>query len=482
MPELPKNTSAHGVMTAVQQLGLSQQQREASLLAVRLAQQLGAAQAEAAYHYSQGFDISVRQQKLEQLEQANAHELVITLYRKPNHQSSITPASHSGYQQGSASTHSLQPQHIEQAVSRAYAAAAWTGDDCFAGLAARDQFTANSLSSTPHVEQADLQLYHHWDIELEQAIEQARQAEALAMQTDPRLTQGEGTHISSHYLYSNMANSHGLYLEKSRSSHSNSCSLLASADQQMQRDYAYSQHCNPQQLINMQTLAQQAATKTLARLGARKISTRTCSVIFDKHCARGIWRALLNALSGSAQYNKQTFLLDSLQKTIAPDWLNLTQKPHLLQAVASRYYDSDGLPTKDRSIIANGKVASYLLSTYSARQLGMTTTANAGGIQNICVDGNMATTEDLIQSMQQGLLVTDLMGQGVNRTTGHYSRGAFGYWVEHGKIQYPVHEITLAGNLLEMLQQLHGCSNDHDLQHSIRCGAIWFKQMTLAGS
>ena len=457
MNKLPAQLSAP--REALRQLEVNQLQRQASAHAVEYAKKLGADQAIAHYSKSQGFELTVRQQNIEQLEHYLEQGLSISLYRQQR--------------KGSASTNDLTQTSIERAVQQAYDIAQWSSSDPYAGLA-EPQDMAHEFHN--------LDNYHPWNIDPTHAQQLAQQCEQDALQHDPTQLQGEGCSVSQHHIYSNMANSHGFQSEAAHSAHSMSCSLLAKQDKLMQRDYDYTSHCNPEHLVSPEILAASTVEKTLERLGARKINTQTCSVLFNTQTAHSLWRSVLGALSGGAQYRKQSFLQDRLGKNIAPDWLTLSQQPHLPQAPGSRNYDYDGVQTQERLIIDQGSLASYILSAYSARQLGLQTTGNAGGIQNILVSGTAASQQELMDEMQTGFLVTELMGQGVNMTTGDYSRGAFGYWIENGKIAYPVHEVTLAGNLIQLLSQLRASSNHLDSRRSLQCGALWVGDMVLAGS
>lgn len=449
---------------AISNMGLSDAERHACHDAVSYAKQLGAEQSSAHLYSSQGFDLTVRNQTCELLEHAQEQGLSIEIIHQQR--------------QGSASTQDLSTKSIQQAVQKAYDMSRFTSADPHAGLADQAELAKDFVA---------LDIFHPWQLDVPQATELVKTCEAEALgytnHAKRNLTlQSEGSSISTYKSYSAIATSQGFAAERCRSSHSISCSMLAKHNQLMQRDHEYSTHCNPQRLMPINNIAHSACEKTIARSGARKLSTRTCSVIFDAHTARSLWGALLKALSGSAQYRKQSFLLDSLGKQIAPKWLQLHQKPHLKQASASANYDQEGVQTRELCFVEQGRVNSYILGSYSARQLGLKTTGNAGGVQNLIIPGQAANTKELLAEMQQGLLVTELMGQGVNPITGDYSRGAFGYWVENGNIQYPVHEITLAGNLLHMLQHMRGCSNDLDQRYTIQCGALWVGDMTLAGT
>lgn len=454
-----KTTLAKSPQQAIDELGLSQTQRQAAKNAVDLAIKLGAEQAFASYYHSTGTELSIRQQKVEQQEHYTEQGINITVYCK-NHS-------------GSTSTRSTDNKSLQQAVEKAISFTKFTQKDPYNGLPDTN-LLATDIST-------DLNLYHSPSFNLEQAKQMALACEAEALKIDKRLIQCEGANISMQQSYQSMANSHDFYAEKARSSYDMSCSLLAEQDGVMQRDYEYTTNCDSKSLTPAKNLASLAAKKTLSRLGAKKISTRSCPIIFSPEIARTIWGSLLGAISGSAQYRKQSFLQNCIGKEILPDWVSITQNPHLPGAAGSRLYDSEGVTAGTCPLIENGKVANYLLSNYSANALGLKTTGNAGGINNLIISNNSSSLEDLLAEAKSGLYITEVMGQGVNTTTGDYSQGAFGYWFENGIIQYPVHEITIAGNLKELLKSMLACSNDIDQRSKIRCGSMWIGEMMVAG-
>jgi PmbA protein len=258
--------------------------------------------------------------------------------------------------------------------------------------------------------------------------------------------------------------------------------VLAEADGAMQRDYHYTSSRVPTDLDDAASVGVAAAQKTVSRLGARKIKTTSAPVLFTPELARGFMGHAIGAIAGGAQYRRSSFLLDAVGQKIFPGFVQIQERPHIPQAMASRSYDGEGVATYDRDIVTDGELCSYILSSYSARRLGLKTTANAGGAQNLSIPGSDTNLQELIKEMGTGLVVEELIGQGVNSVTGDYSRGAVGHWVENGEIQFPVHEVTIAGNLLELYQRISVIANDQDLRSTIRCGSLLVEEMTIAGA
>ena len=272
------------------------------------------------------------------------------------------------------------------------------------------------------------------------------------------------------------------FLQGSLSSrHSLSCSVLAGSGDSMQRDYWYSVARDAAKLDSTHLVGEKAAQRTLSRLNARSLSTRQCPVLFAPEVAGGLIGSMIGAVSGGSLYRKASFLLDSIDTQIFPDFVRIHELPLLKGALGSSSYDAEGVATRTRDIVSNGILRSYVLSTYSAHKLGLQTTGNAGGVHNLTVDSGSRDFNDMLKLLDTGLLVTELMGQGVNRVTGDYSRGASGFWVENGVIQYPVQEITIAGNLKTMLRNIVDIGNDVDLRGNIRVGSILLEQMAIAG-
>ncbi|WP_165008214.1 metalloprotease PmbA [Neisseria yangbaofengii] len=423
-----------------------------------LAQQLGATAAEADFSESIGQSVSVRLNEIEQIEFQQDKSLDITVYV--------------GQRKGRASTADFSPNALQDTVQAAVDIAKYTAEDECAGLADKDLMAA---------EIGDLDRYHEWDLSAEAAIELAKQCEQAALSFDPHIENSEGAGVqTSHYQYV-YGNSHGFMAHQQGTRHSISCSVVAADGQGMQRDYWYDASCRHQDMDSPESIGRTAAERTVRRLDSRTLPTGNYPVMFDTTVAGGLIGHLVGALSGGALYRQSSFLIDSLGKKILPDFVNLREEPHIPRAFGSTYFDSEGVATRPRFLIQNGVVQGYLLSSYSARKLGMTSTGNAGGAHNLYLSHTHATQADLLKEMGTGLLVTELMGQGVNTITGDYSRGAAGFWVENGVIAYPVHEITIAGRLQDMYQNVVGIANDALRRSFNKIGSILISGMTVAG-
>jgi PmbA protein len=362
---------------------------------------------------------------------------------------------------------------VREAVDKACTFATCTAQDPHAGLA-----NAELMATEPK----DLDLDHAWPIDANAAIEMAISCEAAGLNFDPRITNSEGATVSTNRGSHAYGNSHGFLGSYSKSSHSVSCVVLASEDGEMQRDYYYSAARDPAELEGPQLIGEIAGRRAVGRLGARKIKTTKAPVLFTPELARGFIGHAIGAIAGGAQYRRSSFLLDAAGEKIFPDFVTIEERPHLLKAMASAAYDSDGVATYDRDIVLDGVLQGYVLGSYSARRLGLQTTANAGGTQNLIVPGNAGDLESLIAEMGTGLIVEELIGQGVNAVTGDYSRGVVGQWVENGEIQFPVHEVTIAGNLRDLYARIVAIGTDQDLRGGIRCGSLLVGEMTIAGS
>ncbi|WP_416190955.1 metalloprotease PmbA [Neisseria sp. CCUG12390] len=423
-----------------------------------LARQLGATAAEADFSESLGQGVSVRLDEIEQIEFQQDKSLDITVYV--------------GQRKGRASTADFSPQALQDTVRAAIDIARYTAEDDCAGLADKD------LMAT---EIGDLDRYHEWDLSVEAAVELARQCEQAALSSDPRIENSEGAGVhTSHYQYV-YGNSHGFMAHQQGTRHSISCSVVAADSDGMQRDYWYDAACRHEDMDSPESIGRTAAERTVRRLDSRSLPTGTYPVLFDTTVAGGLIGHLVGALSGGALYRQSSFLIGSLGKQILPGFVNLREEPHIPRASGSTYFDSEGVATRPRFLIENGVVQGYLLSSYSARKLGMTTTGNAGGAHNLYLNHTHATQADLLKEMGTGLLVTELMGQGVNTITGDYSRGAAGFWVENGVIAYPVHEITIAGRLQDMYLNIVGIADDALRRSSNKIGSVLISEMTVAG-
>lgn len=423
------------------------------------AKRLGATQAEVAVSRDSGLSATARLGDVENLEYTNDRGMGITVY--------------CDQRKGSSSTSDLSEAAVNEAVAKALTFAKHTAADEFAGLADADR-----LCTDIH----DLDLEHPWSITADDAIKLAISCEAAALGEDERIQNSEGATVSSNRGLRAYGNSHGFYGAYAKTSHSISCIVLGEEDGEMQRDYYYSAARDAAELEAAEHIGRTAAKRAVSRLGARKPGTCKVPVIFPAELARGFIGHAIGAISGGAQYRKSSFLLDSIGQQVFPDWVDIDERPHIKKGFASVPFDSEGVATEDRSVVAGGKIEGYVLSSYSARRLGMTTTGNAGGAQNLIVSANADDLASLIRQMGTGLVVEELIGQGVNGVTGDYSRGAVGHWVEDGEIAYPVHEITIAGNLRDLYTRIVAIGEDRDLRGAIRCGALLIGEMTVAGS
>ena len=327
----------------------------------------------------------------------------------------------------------------------------------------------------------DLDLSHPWSIEPDEARDLAVACEAAALAVDPRIGNSEGATLSSHRGVRVFGNSLGFIGGFPSSMHSLSCVVVAQERDEMQRDYWYSSMRDWRELESGESIGRQAAQRALRRLNARKLSTVTAPVLFVPELARGLFGHFLGAIRGGSQYRRASFLLDSAGEQLFPAWMHISERPHILKGLGSTPFDGEGVATRDRELIDAGVLTGYVLSTYSARKLGLKTTGNAGGVHNLLVAPGADDFDALLRRMDRGLVVTELMGQGVNGVTGDYSRGAAGFWVEKGKLADPVHEITIAGNLRDIYRRIVAVGNDVDARGGIRTGSVLVEEMTIAG-
>jgi PmbA protein len=428
--------------------------------ALEAARAAGATQAEVDASLQRGLTATVRMGEVDTIEYHRDRGLAVTVYF--------------GQRKGAASTADIAPDAVRETVAKAAAIARHTAADDCAGLA-----DPNLLAR----EIPDLDLDHPWAIEPEEAVERARACEAAGLAVDKRLTNSEGGTLTSHRGVRVYGNSHGFLAGYTSTSHSLSCALIAESGGEMQRDYWYSVARDPGALGNIAAVGRRAAERTLARLGSRRLDTRKAPVLFAPELARGLLGSFVGAIRGVSQYRRASFLLGAAGQAVLPAFMQLHERPHLKGALASAPFDSEGVATRERELVVDGVLQGYVLGSYSARKLGLTSTGNAGGIHNLLVDAGTATLAfpDLLKRMGSGLYVTELMGQGVNGVTGDYSRGASGFWVEGGAIAYPVHEVTIAGNLKSMLKDIVAVGSDVDIQGSIRTGSILLGELTIAG-
>lgn len=424
------------------------------------AKRQGADAAEASLSASRALSVSVRDRARESLEYEGDRSAGVTVYR--------------GQASGSASTTDLSPAGLAAALEQALTIARFTEADPYAGLAPAELMARDW---------PDMQLYNPWALTPEQAQDQALAIEAAALDADSRIAQTEGATVASQDAISAYGNSHGFIGIEKASRHAMSCTAIArDADGAMQREIAFSQARRRADLEAGTQVGAKAADRALARLGARAVPTTTAPVLFTPRVARSLWGHLLGAISGGALYRNASFLKDRIDTTIADSALTLTQHPHRPYGLASTGFDDDGVATSERAIVDNGMLCSYLLSAYSARRLGLATTGNAGGVFNADVMPGSAGFDALVANMGRGLVVTELMGQGVNLVNGDYSRGAAGWWVENGELAYPVENATVAGNLADMYAGIAALGNDVEYQAALRTPSVVIESMTIAGS
>ena len=429
-------------------------------LALNAAQRSGATQAEADASVSQGLSVSVRLGEVDTVEYQRDRGLGVTVYF--------------GKRKGSASTADLGAAAVRETVDKACAIARYTAEDPYAGLI-EPEALARVIP--------ELDLDHPWDLSPERAIELARECEAAGLAVDPRVSNSEGAAVGTQRHSGVYGNSLGFLGGYSSTSHSSSCSLLAQAGEDMQRDYWYSVARDARELEAAAAIGRTAGERALARLGARRLSTRRAPVAFAAEMARGLFRSFIGAISGPSQYRKSSFLLNAAGEQVFPAFLQMRERPHIPRGLASSPFDQEGAATHDRDLVKDGVLDGYVLGSYSARRLGLKSTGNAGGIHNLLVsssDGGLSP-EVFLKRLGTGMLVTELMGQGVNGVTGDYSRGASGFWVENGVLAYPVHEITIAGNLKPMYRDILALGDDIDPRGGIRTGSVLIGEMTIAG-
>jgi PmbA protein len=377
-----------------------------------------------------------------------------------------------GQSRGSASTADWRPEAIGDTVQSACAIARHTAADPCAGLAD----PARLAREVP-----DLDLYHPWPLTAEAAIELARECEAAALALDPRIRNSEGASVASHAGLMVYGNAHGFCGGYPTTRHSLSCSVIAQDEAGMQRNHWYTVARDRNELETPIAVGRKAAERALRRLGSRRLETRQAPVLFSPELARGLIGHFVAAVRGGALYRKASFLLDRLGAPVFPEFVTIRERPRLPKALASAPFDSEGVATADRDLVDGGVLRGYVLDSYSARRLGMETTGNAGGTHNLIVEPGPLGHEDLLQQLDTGLWVTELLGHGVNLVTGDYSRGAAGFWGENGQVRYPVHEITIAGHLDEMFKSIVAVGSDVDARGGIRCGSLLLERMTVAG-
>ena len=432
--------------------------------ALEHARSLGATDAAAEVSEGQGMAVNVRLGEVETVEQTRDRSLSITVF--------------AGQRRGSASTSDFSRAALEQTVEAAWHIARYTAEDPAAGLPDADALMLEAS--------ADLSLYHPWDLSVEQATALAQQAEQSARDVSSQITNSEGASVDSHEGQFVLGNTRGFLDGYAYTRHGFSVAPIAGKGENMQRDFWYASSRRADQLADPAAVGQYAAQRALARLNARRLSTRQVPVLFEAPLALGLLGALTQAVSGGALYRKTTFLVDSLGQAVLPEHVFVDENPFIPGAMGSGAFDDEGVRTRFRQIVSGGILQSYFLSSYTARKLGLPLTGHAGGSHNLRLYSSRTTPDQdfaaMLRQMGTGLLVTELIGHGVNYVTGDYSRGAFGYWVENGEIQYPVQEITIAGNLKDMFRQIVAIGSDEITRGSKTTGSILLERMSIAGT
>jgi PmbA protein len=426
--------------------------------AVEIARRHGADQAEVGVSYEEGLSVTARMGELESVERQRDRGLAVTVYRERR--------------KGSASTTDFSAASVEDTVRKALSIGSFTAADEYAGLA-----DAELMARNP----ADLDLYFPWGIDVDEATALALRSENAARGFDGRIANSEGATVSSGAGYRVYANSHGFVGAYPTSTHSTSVSVVAKDGESLERDYWYTVSRHPAELESPESVGEEAARRAVRRLNARTLSTRRVPVLYPAELAKSLFGHLIAAVRGTAQYRRASFLLGAAGKQVMPSFVAIDEDPAIPRALASAPFDAEGVATRPRRLVADGVLQGYVLSSYSARRLGLTTTGNAGGIHNLLVKPTAGTLADLIADCDEAFVVGELLGQGVNTVTGDYSRGAAGFWVERGEIVHPVHEVTIAGNLEDLFREIQAVGSDVDTRGAVRCGAVRVDGLTLAG-
>ena len=431
---------------------------DAVQLALKEAGSRGASSSEAAASLSQGLSVNVRKSEIETVEHTRDRNLVVSVYF--------------GQRTGSASTSDYSPAAVKETVLAACNIAKWTEEDRCIGLADPERLAKDVM---------DLDLYHPWTPSVEEASSLALECEASALGADARIVNSEGASVDAHQGVEVYGNSLGFIGHTQKSRQGISCSVIAGVGDSMQRDYWYSSARRLSDLDTPVQVGDQAARRTLRRLGARRVPTCRVPVIYEAPVASSLLGHFISAISGGALYRKASFLLDHLDKKIFPEFVRIHEQPLIVGGMGSAAFDGEGVATSARDIVSDGILRGYVLGSYSARRLDMQTTGNAGGVHNLTIDTGDQNLEQMISGIDEGFLVTELIGFGINNVTGDYSRGAAGLWIENGEIAYPVEEVTVAGNLKDIFQNIAAIGNDVDPRRSTRCGSILVEGLTIAG-
>ncbi len=435
--------------------------------ALQEADRLGATQAEVAASCGEGLSVSVRNADVETVEFTKNHGFAITVYKKSS-KVGVT-----GLAKGSASTSDLSKAAIHRAVAAALDIAHYTAEDEYAGLASSELMCTGS---------SDLDLYHPWGVESEEAISIALTCEQAGLAHHASIKKSDGVSVNSSAGVRCYGNSHGFRAGGKGTRHSVGCGMIANGPDGMERSHWFSSSRLHTELEDSAEVGRKAAERALSRLGGKKIKTCEVPVLYSAEVAGSLIGHLIGAISGGNLYRKSTFLLDALHTPVMSPVVSVFERPRLLQGSASAAFDGDGLETYDKDIVSDGVLQSYILGTYSGRRLGIASTANAGGVRNLRANNSGQNFEALLREMGTGLLVTHLMGQGVNTVTGDYSRGAEGFWIENGEIQFPVKEVTIAGNLADMFKLIVAIGTDTDTRGNVQVGSILVENMKIAGA
>lgn len=427
--------------------------------ALDYAKRIGADQSSLNFGSASGFSVTAQNGSIDTVENYQDQRFSISIYLN----SSI----------GSASSNDLSNTTIKKTIEKANSLASLTAADKCNGLADRELMAQEPL---------DLDLYHPWDIDIQKAQELAIECEQAALSFSSKVINSEGANVGSYKNESYYANSHGFIGASKSTGHSISCTAIAEENGLMEMDYDYTSERHPEDLIDHIEIGKNAASKASANLGSKKLKTQEAQILYSPRVAKSIISHLMNAISGGSLYRKSSFLVDCLDKKICSEIMSIREEPHLKRGSSSTYFDGEGVKTKSRSIVDQGKLLGYLLSSYSARRLGMETTGNAGGHHNLLIEPSGPDDfNDLVKGMKKGLIVTGLIGYGVNIVNGDYSRGANGFWVENGKILYPVSEITIAGNLKNMFNNIEAIGSDMDNNGAIKMGSLLINNLMIAG-
>lgn len=440
---------------------IEQVQTDLQAIAERMLQRAkakGATDASVCAAEGDGLDVNVRFGEVETIEHNQGRSFDITVYQ--------------GKRKGYASTSDTSDSSIDHAIEAALSIAEYTEEDECSGLPDAENLATDFK---------DLSLYHPTEVSVDEAIERAKECEDIALDVDDRINNSEGASFGSYSTVRVYGNSHGFMGAYPSSRFSLDCSVIAELKGEMQRDYGYSVSRDINDLWTAERVAKEAAERTVEKLGSQKMKTGTYPVLFRADVARSLIGHFLSAISGGAQYRHQTFMKDSIGQPYFPEWMNVVDDPFVLKGFGSCAFDGEGVKVQKRNLLESGVVQGYLLNSYSARKLKMPVTGNSGGSHNVFVTTQDKSLDDLLTEMDTGLFVTDVMGDGVSIITGDYSRGVNGFWVEGGKIQYPVEEITVASNLRDIFKGIVAVGNDIDLRSALSVGSILINQMTVAG-